>query len=548
MHIIIGKETGNKAKNLLKLDSLSLTPDFLIIGSDFISKSFGVTSKDSFDLIIEKIKHSKIPSSVMKDIIKNLIKLNIFYDRFIIRSSVEIEDSKNKSYAGLFKSIISDRKNIFNDIRKVLLSQYKKDLIPYTLGIQPMSIIIQKFIKPIVSGVIFMEDIEKPSFYIEYSDGGRHDAIEQGRIKKPYTIAVKKDLIIENTDEFYFLYLFFSQIFNKLKNCGKTFNKTDIEFLIDINLKFKLVQYRSLPPNFSIDFLPLNVNLKTLYSPYNATNNFKIVKFINKELLSLGLKTSFISKNSEVFILKNIYNLNKEILRKIKEGKGIIENVKKNIRKYFKVNNIEKKDIEPINTKFAFYDCVMDLLNRIRQPFEATTTLAIGKIRGEKKFETKIYSTLFKYLGNKNHRLYNSFSLEISQLIKEYEDLKKKMISSLRKKNLKTYMRGKNLSKNFLKGITIYPGKVKGKIFLINDTDIENDIKGEIICAKNLGKNIKLLLKAKGLILENGVFTSHALIIARELKIPTIVAVEGCMDFFKNGEKVIIDVDKIYKI
>lgn len=50
-----------------------------------------------------------------------------------------------------------------------------------------------------------------------------------------------------------------------------------------------------------------------------------------------------------------------------------------------------------------------------------------------------------------------------------------------------------------------------------------------------------LLASAKGIITEKGSLLSHTAIIARELRIPSIVAVENATELLKNGD--IIEMD-----
>ena len=50
-----------------------------------------------------------------------------------------------------------------------------------------------------------------------------------------------------------------------------------------------------------------------------------------------------------------------------------------------------------------------------------------------------------------------------------------------------------------------------------------------------------LLASAKGIVTEKGSLLSHTAIIARELRIPSIVAVENATELLKNGDIVEMD-------
>lgn len=59
MHLKIGNIITTKAKKLIFLDKINLTPNFIILGSDFISKIFNINKKDTFNNIKNKDHKNK---------------------------------------------------------------------------------------------------------------------------------------------------------------------------------------------------------------------------------------------------------------------------------------------------------------------------------------------------------------------------------------------------------------------------------------------------------------------------------------------------------
>jgi pyruvate,water dikinase len=100
--------------------------------------------------------------------------------------------------------------------------------------------------------------------------------------------------------------------------------------------------------------------------------------------------------------------------------------------------------------------------------------------------------------------------------------------------------------KTKLKGITACPGKVKGKIWKIeNPIEVPPSKKGYIVIIPFTTPIIALAIsESKAIICEKGGITSHAAIIAREFGIPCIVGVKNLLETFKNGQTVIVDADK----
>ncbi len=96
-----------------------------------------------------------------------------------------------------------------------------------------------------------------------------------------------------------------------------------------------------------------------------------------------------------------------------------------------------------------------------------------------------------------------------------------------------------------LKGMTAYPGKLKGKArIILNQSQMHLFNSGEILVAPMTNVNyLPLMHKAKAILTETGGLTSHAAIICRELKKPCIVGIKNLINFLKDNEPIEIDAD-----
>lgn len=188
------KNLGGKGLNSLKLDKLKLTPNFVIIGNSIFNEYL---KKDS--LLFNYLKNNFPEKINLKFIRKRILQFNpdknllikinntldqLSINKFIVRSSFISEDSKNLSYAGLFSSYrCREKTDIFLNIKKVWASQftervfnYQKEKKDFRYG---MAVIIQEFIQPDFSGVVFLQQNRPQEILIEYCEKS-YQAVESG--------------------------------------------------------------------------------------------------------------------------------------------------------------------------------------------------------------------------------------------------------------------------------------------------------------------------------------------------------------------------------
>ena len=98
----------------------------------------------------------------------------------------------------------------------------------------------------------------------------------------------------------------------------------------------------------------------------------------------------------------------------------------------------------------------------------------------------------------------------------------------------------------FIKGKVAYPGLVRGRVRVIMSKDDLNTIQsGEIlVTSMTTPEYIPALKKAAAFVTDEGGITSHAAVVARELKKPCIIGTKNATQRLKDGDLVKVDASK----
>lgn len=93
-----------------------------------------------------------------------------------------------------------------------------------------------------------------------------------------------------------------------------------------------------------------------------------------------------------------------------------------------------------------------------------------------------------------------------------------------------------------LSGIGCCPGVVRGRVQVISDPLSDPELQGDILVAQRTDPGWVALYPAfSGVLVERGSLLSHSAIVAREMGIPTIVAITGLTQQVRNGQRVVMD-------
>lgn len=100
------------------------------------------------------------------------------------------------------------------------------------------------------------------------------------------------------------------------------------------------------------------------------------------------------------------------------------------------------------------------------------------------------------------------------------------------------------VDKKALRGTPCSDGVVEGEALVITDVTEVKDYQNKILVTKMTDPGwVFLLVKAKGVISEKGSLLSHTAIISRELKVPSVVGVEGALSSIRTGDVVRLNGD-----
>lgn len=141
-------EIGGKAKGLISLVKNNLkVPEFYLIANDTVSLIEN-SEKEIQQLLVNWRQSYQIDETQL----------------WAVRSSAGIEDGKEKSFAGQFKTMINVNYNDLSKAIQAVLNSYKLNTEYAEIAISN-AVIIQKMLSPDYSGVLFTKDPLKP-----YSD------------------------------------------------------------------------------------------------------------------------------------------------------------------------------------------------------------------------------------------------------------------------------------------------------------------------------------------------------------------------------------------
>jgi len=109
-----------------------------------------------------------------------------------------------------------------------------------------------------------------------------------------------------------------------------------------------------------------------------------------------------------------------------------------------------------------------------------------------------------------------------------------------------TWEKTRQKRSNEFTGTCAYPGKVRGKVRIINvPEDMVKMKKGDILVAHNTNPNLVLAMKLAGALVSGaGGLTCHTAIVARELRTPSIVGIAGIDKILKDGDRVEVDANR----
>lgn len=257
--------------------------------------------------------------------------------------------------------------------------------------------------------------------------------------------------------------------------------------------------------------------------------NFDYFVEIQKKLHKLNT-----AKKDLNLILSNDKELVKNKIKLIKDLK-----IPKNIQFLFQLlEEILYIKAYRMDALLDSYDAIQPLLKKIAQQYHLSLRQIYSldirwliKMINSKNIDIQRINDLAKYSiqyfdGIKINLLFGNEARKITNQIKKYLPPVEKIVE--------------------LKGDIAYPGKVQGKVKVINFAREMNKFsEGDILVSYVTDPSLlPVMKKAKAFVTNTGGLTSHAAIVARELKIPCVIGTKIATQIFKDGDLVEVDATK----
>lgn len=93
-----------------------------------------------------------------------------------------------------------------------------------------------------------------------------------------------------------------------------------------------------------------------------------------------------------------------------------------------------------------------------------------------------------------------------------------------------------------LRGIPASPGSARGRVLVVSEPQPDLDVAGAVLfCRSTDPAWLPLLVRCAGLVTERGGPLSHAAIVARELRLPAVVAARGALEAAAGAQEALVD-------
>lgn len=378
---------------------------------------------------------------------------------------------------------------------------------------------------------------------------------------------------------------YFKNVSKKFLKISKQINKKNLQNLTNKNLIDWFEKYLKIYSVYSFfvltPFAIENVIYPELEKMLKQKNIKKVKKYL--EIISAPIKNSqFLEQQTEILKIALLKNTNKEI--------------KKHVEKYFwiPVNNIndkpwdendfkkqlmqiknpkkdlKKKEGEMSRRKINFNNFLKEFKNdqevlkfsRLINFYVSLRDDSRDVWRQTLYYVFPFYRELSRRANIFPEEAFNFLNEEIFDFLKSnilptdlclrnkkhallFSNGKTKVLTKEKEIKKLFDLLPKEKNKNELKGFAAFGGKISGVVRLIKSKEKINLLKaGEILVSHHTSPDYLLAMKkAVAFITDEGGITSHAAIIARELKIPCIIGTKNATQILKNGDLVEVDAD-----
>ncbi len=587
---------GGKANSLIILTQHKIpVPSFIVISKEdfemFLkeNKLFSKLKKWFEDEQYDLIKQSILNGIFTKDFENKLLVLmsNLGINECSVRSSASNEDGAKQSFAGQYETFLKVKpKDVFEAIKKCWCSLFDRNVIAYTgkdkLDVFGMNVVVQKMINPQFAGVAFSRDpISRSLNYsvVESCVGNGEKLVSGQTTPTKYQIRRQNgevDLIIGkkmlNEDDIKKL----EKYILKIEKIYET--PMDIEWCFQ-DKKFFIVQARPITA-FSETcepFIKLISREKKLFElEIYYYGEYYGIKKLTKNLYYQKPLIEFCSPE-----ITNIYyntfsleELPQSIFRELDKNFAKFKASYQKIEKYCN----ELKEFLEGKTLFSIKKVFQKLLEI--QPFST-----LGNLAGQGwKISKRVQKLLFFYREKYDYIIYKTTTalekIILSQLDKEiqpyisvltideilapnlinkkelqkrekgfvYFDDKINLCSFDKFLKINNFCKKEEKGSNNITGTSAFSGIAKGTVKIVLNTKDFNKFKeGDIlVTSMTTPKFTEIMQKAGGIITDEGGFTCHASIVARELKVPCLVGCKNATQILKDNMEIELNTTEGY--
>lgn len=574
---------GGKANSLIKLkqNGFNVPNFFVLLSSEFEKiveynaikiKLLDFLKKKDFEKIQNEILNLKFSEEQKDRIFSQFDNLNC--SQVAVRSSAKSEDGKNKSFAGQFDTFLFVEKfTLLESIKQCWASAFSKSVREYSnehLDLFDMNIVIQEMIDSDYSGVGFSLDPTNRSknYSVIEIVKGVGESLVSGKVT-PSTICMQRKIkeIDFSTGEFIPPKEILVKLEENLLLIENLFLcPVDVEWAVKDNILY-LLQARPITAfNFVKERFDLTLTREdSLYELelYRKGEYFGILELTKyyyfEPLFDFNGKTGLVSiyynwyaleenppsffreleKNFENF--QKAYDVVKEIC--IEQKNFMLEKISFDLEKFIE-NEIKLQPFSSMgNSVGDGWDCsdrVKKILFEFRENFDSIIYQSNEYLK--EKILEMLPTEYQKYIRVLSlDEILDNTKINIDELEKRKKGYiyfgGKVYLDNLNKflKDNRFYI--KKETSTDLKGNTAFGGVVQGRVKVVLSVDQFDKFERDdiLVTFMTTPKFTPIMKKAKGIITDEGGVTCHAAIVARELKIPCVVAVKTATKILKDG-------------
>ncbi len=593
---MIAKKIGGKAKSLIQLKSLSINiPDFFVITTDAFKDFLCINEIEAkIEELFRKSDYQNIRNLIMNQEIPNVIYAEI-YQAFnamnmkmvSVRSSALLEDGKLQSFAGQFDSqLFVSFSDLQMNIKRCWASYYNDSAIEYAGQIPSfsgMAVIVQKMINADISGIGFSKApiaSYEDCVLIEAAYGVGENIVSGRITPNQYFYSLKEKHLLNARQGGVLTDNIVEMLVESICEIRDLFKlEVDTEWCIKDNVIYFLqarpittVEKRMIPYKKTLT-RPLPLIRVELY----AQGEYEGIKWLTNN--QFYFNPLFIYDGGKVTVY---YNNISQKENPINMYAFLCRNYDDFIDKYNQMMEacgyIEKVIADEIRLEV---DSFILAINKI-YPFSSLGNLAgnlpeflVGKVYGklkefrEKKDELLTRAEEFFLAYSENivgkellcfYRINEIFSEKDNdwELIKEREKgylyFNNLILVENRQNQINEYLNGNHIAlldgekedvsdEKQLAGTCAFGGKVKGLVTIVeNEKDFHKMKQGDILVASmTIPKFLPVMKLAGAMVTDEGGALCHAAIVARELKIPTIIGTKRATKVLDDGDLIEVD-------